>query len=50
MFIKDRQIKMMNSRLFADRHGSFPDPVPVEDYCDKEGAIGGKSMLKHKAA
>ena len=46
MFIKDRQIKMMNSCLFADRHGSFLDPV--EYYCGKEGAVGGQSMLKHK--
>ena len=39
---------MMNSSLFADRHGSFSNPV--EDYCSKEGAIGGQSMLKHEAA
>ena len=48
MFIKDRRIKMMNSHLFADRHGSFSDPV--EDYCGKEGAVGGQSMLKNKVA
>ena len=47
MFIKVRWIKMMNSRLFADRHGSFSDPV--EDYCGEEGAVEGQSMLKHKA-
>ena len=39
---------MMNSHLFVDRHGSFLDPV--EDYCGKEGAIGGQRMLKHKVA
>ena len=39
---------MMNSHLFADRHGSFS--YLVEDYCGKEGAIGGQSMLKHKVA
>ena len=38
----------MNSSLIADRHGSFSDPV--EDYCGKEGAVEGQSMLKHKAA
>ena len=38
----------MNSHLIADRHGSFSDPV--EDYCSEEGAVGGQSMLKHKAA
>ena len=48
MFIKDRWIKMMNSRLFADRHGSFSDLV--EDYCGKEGAVRGQRMLKHKEA
>ena len=32
--------------MFTDRHGSFSDPV--EDYCGKEGAIEGQSMLKHK--
>ena len=48
MFIKDRRIKMMNSHLFADTHGSFSDPV--DDYCSKEGAVEGQSMLKHKAA
>ena len=39
---------MMDSRLFADRHGSFSDPI--EDYCGKEGAVGGQSIFKHKAA
>ena len=39
---------MMDSRLFADRHGSFSDPV--DDYCGKEGAVVGQSMLKHKVA
>ena len=39
---------MMNSRLIANRHGSFSDPL--EDYCGKEGAVEGQSMLKHKAA
>ena len=38
---------MMDSHLFADRHGSFSDPA--EDYCGKEGAVGGQSMLKNKA-
>ena len=38
---------MMNSCLFAERHGSFSDPV--EDYCSKGGEIGGQSRLKHKA-
>ena len=38
----------MNSHLIADRHGSFSDPV--EYYCGDEGAVGGQSMLKHKAA
>ena len=38
----------MYSRLIAERHGSFLDPV--EDYCGEEGAVGGQSMLKHKAA
>ena len=38
---------MMNSHLIADRHGIFSDPV--EDYCGEEGAVGGQSMLKHKA-
>ena len=35
----------MNSRLIADKHGSFSDLVG--DYCGEEGA--GQSMLKHKA-
>ena len=35
----------MDSRLFADRHGSFSDPA--KDYCGKEGAFEGQSMLKH---
>ena len=48
MFIKDRRIKMMNSHLFADRHGIFLDPT--EDYCGKEGAFEGQSMLKHAVA
>ena len=48
MFIKYRCIKMMKYLLFANRHGSFSDPV--EDYCGKEGAVGGQSMFKHKAA
>ena len=39
---------MMNSRLIADRHGSFLDPV--DDSCGKEGAVEGQSMLKDKAA
>ena len=39
---------MMNSHFFVDRHGIFSEPV--EYYCDKEGAIGGQSMLKHKVA
>ena len=39
---------MMNSCLIADKHGSFSDPA--EDYCGEEGAVGGQSMLKHRAA
>ena len=39
---------MMDSRLFADRHGSFSDPA--KDYCGKEGAFEGQSILKHKVA
>ena len=38
---------MINSRLITDRHGCFSDPF--EYYCSKEGAVGGQSMLKHKA-
>ena len=38
---------MMHSRLFASRHGSFSDHI--EYYCGEEGAVGGQSMLKHKA-
>ena len=38
----------MDSRLFADRHGSFSDPA--EDYGGKEGAFEGQSMLKHEVA
>ena len=37
---------MINSRLIADRHGSFSDPF--EDYYGKEDAVGGQIMLKHK--
>ena len=39
---------MINSRLIAGRHGRFLDPI--EDSCGEEGAFGGQSMLKHKAA
>ena len=39
---------MMDSHLFADRHGSFSDPA--KDYCGKEGAFGGQSMLNHAMA
>ena len=38
---------MMDSCLFAERHGSFLDPV--EDYCGEEGAVEGQNMLKYKA-
>ena len=38
----------MNSHLIADRHGNFSNPV--DDYCGKEGAVEGQSMLKDKAA
>ena len=36
---------MMDSRLLADRHGSFLDPTKY--YGGKEGAFEGQSMLKH---
>ena len=39
---------MMDSRLFADKNGSFSDPA--KDYCGKEGAFEGQSILKHKVA
>ena len=38
----------MDSRLFASRHGSFSNPT--KDYCSKEGAFEGQSILKHKVA
>ena len=39
---------MMDSHLFADRHGSFSNPAKY--YCGKEGAFEGQSMLKHAVA
>ena len=38
----------MNSWLIADRHGNFFSD-PFEYYCSEEDAVGGQSMLKHKA-
>ena len=39
----------MNSLLITDIHGNFFSD-PFEYYCSEEYAIGGQSMLKHKAA
>ena len=39
---------MMDSCLFASKHGSFSNPTKY--YCGKEGAFEGQSILKHKVA
>ena len=39
---------MMDSRLFASRHGSFSNLAKY--YCGKEGAFEGQIILKHKVA
>ena len=40
---------MINSLLVADGHGNFSGPF-FEDYHGEEDAVGGQSMLEHKAA